>query len=198
MLERITKGRSPLAPEIFPNALEKYRPNFSDVSNQPLVQLQKYYQAIYLPGLLLVEDSVSMAHSLETRVPLWSPEIISWANQIKLDEKMPGGKLKGLLRFVAKGVVPESILAAPKRGFPTPLRKWFRNDLYDLVRERLLSHSEILDLVMDRFARERLIKDHASRSLPFALDERRAHKIWILLCLESWARQFNVTFSGKL
>lgn len=197
MFERVTKGRTPMAPTIFSNQNQKYKSIFFDFGNEPLVKLQEYYQEVYLPGLLLVEDSVSMAHSLETRVPLWSPEVIGWANQVKLDKKMPGGVLKGLLRSVAQGIVPDSILSAPKRGFPTPLRKWFRNELLDNVRDRLLSSSDVLDYLMDRRSRELLIKDHASRLLPFALDEHRAHKIWMLLCLESWARQFNMTFRSE-
>lgn len=202
LLERLRKGCTPLAPAIIAekkNFLsEETRLLFFDTSASPLNKLQEYYQRLYLPGLLLVEDSVSMAHSLETRVPMWSSDVINWANQINLDEKMPKGKLKGLLRSVAKDVVPNSLLSAPKRGFPTPLRKWLRNELLEFSYDRLLSQSDILDLVLKRTHRERLIKNHVSCPLPFALDERRAHKIWMMLCLESWARQFDVTVSVSL
>lgn len=200
LLERMTKGHTPLAPSIMPvketQLAEKFESNFLDTSTEPLIHLQEYYQSLYLPGLLLVEDSVSMAHSLETRVPLWSADVISWANRIDLEEKMPNGRLKGLLRSVATGVIPDSVLSAPKRGFPTPLRKWFRKELREFVCDRLLRQSCVLDLAMNRDQRELLIKDHAARPLPFALDERRAHKIWMLLCLESWSMQFDAVVPG--
>jgi asparagine synthase (glutamine-hydrolysing) len=194
--ETFTKGITPLAPALISDnnlpSNETMEATFVDKSNNPLSCLQEYYQTIYLPGLLLVEDCISMAHSLETRVPLWSPELIRWSNRIELEKKIPKGQLKGLLREVARGVIPDSLLNAPKRGFPTPLRKWFRKYLLEFVRSRLLSTSPILDLVMSLKQREKLIQSHCRYMLPFAMDERRSHRIWILLCLESWARQNNV------
>ena len=133
-----------------------------------------------------------MAHSLETRVPLWSSDLINWANRIEMAEKLPKGQLKGLLREVAKGIVPKALLSAPKRGFPTPLRKWFRKELLEYVTDRLLYSSSVLDMIIPRVEREKLIYSHVKRPLPFALDERRAHRIWILLCIESWTRQYKV------
>jgi asparagine synthase (glutamine-hydrolysing) len=196
LLERIRKGITPFAPtlnsgngHLTGKAMEAC---FYDVSKRPLNCLQNYYQTVYLPSLLLVEDSISMAHSLETRVPLWSPELIGWSNRIELEKKIPGGQLKGLLREVARGIIPDSLIDAPKRGFPTPLRKWFRGELLEFIRSRLLSSSSVLDLVMSRKEREKLIQSHKRFKLPFAMDERRSHRIWMLMCLESWARQNQV------
>ncbi len=194
--EKFIKGITPLAPTLInDNELlsnETMEAAFVAKSNMLSSCLQKYYQTIYLPGILLVEDCISMAHSIETRVPLWSPELICWSNRIALEKKFFKGQLKGLLREVARGILPDALLNAPKRGFPTPLRKWFRKELLDFVQSRLLSTSPILDLVMPLKQREKLIKSHCRYMLPFAMDERRAHHIWILICLESWARQNNV------
>ena len=195
-LKRIKGKKTPLAPELFTrssfSSATTLENNFNSVSTFPLNDLQEYYQSTYLPGLLLVEDALSMAHSLETRMPLWSPDLISWANRIKIEEKLPKGQLKGLFREVAKGIVPKALLSAPKRGFPTPLRKWFRKELLEYVTDRLLPSSSVLDMIIPPIEREKLIYSHVKRPLPFALDERRSHRIWILLCIESWARQYKV------
>ena len=191
-LKRIKEKKTPLAPALFTKSSSTLENNFHSTSTSPLNDLQAYYQSIYLPGLLLVEDALSMAHSLETRVPLWSSDLINWANRIEMAEKLPKGQLKGLLREVAKGIVPKALLSAPKRGFPTPLRKWFRKELLEYVTDRLLYSSSVLDMIIPRVEREKLIYSHVKRPLPFALDERRAHRIWILLCIESWTRQYKV------
>jgi asparagine synthase (glutamine-hydrolysing) len=169
--------------------------SFITSSNKPLEALQQYYQTVYLPGLLMIEDTLSMAHSLETRLPLWDFDLISWANRISISDKMPLGQLKGLLRQVARGIIPDALLSAPKRGFPTPLRKWFRTSLLTFIKERILSDSPFLNSIMLKKNREKLLISHFKYPLPFALDERRSHRLWMLLCLESWSRQYRITIT---
>lgn len=182
-LIRVLQNKTAFAPSIFTK---------THLNTEHNELLNHYYQNIYLPGLLLIEDALSMAHSLETRLPLWNPNLISWANSINMNDKMPFGQLKGLLKQVAKGVIPDELLSAPKRGFPTPLRKWFRKDLALYIKERLLSESGFLDAILTRKKREQLVHSHLNHPLPFALDERRSHRLWMLLCLESWSRQYKV------
>ncbi|MHB1220380.1 MAG: asparagine synthase (glutamine-hydrolyzing) [Gammaproteobacteria bacterium] len=195
---RTLQKKTAFAPSIFSNTALNAKGNelldsFMTRSNKPLEAIQAYYQSIYLPGLLLIEDTLSMAHSLETRLPLWDLDLISWANRIKMSDKMPSGQMKGLLRQVAKGIIPDALLTAPKRGFPTPLRKWFKNSLSAFTKERLLSESPFLDAIVPHKHREQLLHSHLKHPLPFAMDERRSHRIWMLLCLESWSRQYRVT-----
>ena len=93
VLENIIKSRIPFAPKLINKVgipfNESLEANFYDSSKEPLKGLSDYYQRLYLPGLLLVEDSISMAHSLETRMPLWCPELIRWSNRIRLKDKRP-------------------------------------------------------------------------------------------------------------
>ena len=194
---RMLQKKTMFAPSIFTSAELGSQDNelfssFMSRTNKPLEAIQAYYQTVYLPGLLLIEDTLSMAHSLETRLPLWDLDLISWANQINISDKMPGGQLKGLLRHVAKDIIPDALLLAPKRGFPTPLRKWFRKSLFTFVEERILSESPFLDAIVSRKNRERLLHSHLKHPLPFALDEKRSHRLWMLLCLESWSRQYGI------
>lgn len=195
--KRYTTGRLQFAPAIGKALLPDQTESdsfgiFSSAKvDQPIAELFRYYREVYLPGLLLVEDKVSMAHSLETRIPLWSQSVVDAASKVSPGKKFFAGELKGLLKEVARPLLPPALLTAPKRGFPTPLRNWFRRSLQDEIRGRLLGHKR-LDAIMPEQQIKKLLDDHCSRSLPFALDERRAHRIWILLCLESWSRQFGV------
>jgi asparagine synthase (glutamine-hydrolysing) len=197
------KGDVRFAPAIFPRpslpvaatAAEAFR---QERSVAPLEQLKAYYRETYLPGLLAVEDKISMAHGLETRVPLWSQKLLAWGQALPMRELMRTGRLKGLLRDAVKGLIPDAILKAPKRGFPTPLRLWLRAPLYEYARERLLAGDARLQALVSRREMERLLLSHKKWPLPFALDERRAHRIWMLLCLESWFRQYDVKVEGAV
>lgn len=179
------------APVIFPFKSKRKVPFFSK-EKPSLNGLFKYYKAHYIPGLLDVEDKISMAHSLETRVPLWDSSVMDFASRIPIIDKMKGGNLKALLKEIASPFVPESLLLAPKRGFPTPLDKWFRNELKDFVVKRLLKDSRVLDAALPIDKRKRLCNS-LRYPLPYAFSEVRAHKIWMLLNLESMERQFGVT-----
>jgi asparagine synthase (glutamine-hydrolysing) len=179
--------RNPLLPA------DEHPAFFTKHPQEAIEALGRYYSDTYLPGLLSVEDRISMAHSLETRVPLWSQPLIAYASQIPVRTKLKNGQLKALLKEVAKPYLPAPLLSAPKRGFPTPLRLWFRDSLYDFARERLLRDGPVQALA-GRKTIERLLESHRHCPLPFALDERRAHCIWILLCLESWMRQYRMDF----
>jgi asparagine synthase (glutamine-hydrolysing) len=197
--ESLTTGRVRFAPELYPAPLqhiqaEALRKAFVQSKTSALLeQLNRYYVETYLPGLLMVEDKISMAHSLETRVPLWSQALIGWVSQIPLREKIPGGQLKGLLREIVQPILPQSLLSAPKRGFPTPLRLWLRNELREFTYERLVASDTLVHQIVSKKAIASLLKSHQQIPMPFPLDERRAHRIWILLCLESWFRQYQVT-----
>ena len=194
---RLRTGRLSFAPALYPRRGRDVPPALraaflGEEGPRPLDQVDEYYRRVYLPGLLVVEDKVSMAHSLETRVPLWSQELVSWARGIPIGLKVRGGVLKALLRDVAHSLLPPELFDAPKRGFPTPLRLWFRGPLRKFVEDRLLSRDSEVHRIVPRRGVERLLRAHRTVPLPFALDERRAHRIWMLLCLESWTRQFRV------
>lgn len=190
------KGKTPFAPKLSTLAKrlnQNWPEGFTGPSRRSnLEDLMTYYRRLYIPGLLLVEDHISMRHSLETRVPLWSLPVLNWAKTIPLDVKLKGGQLKALLKEIAAPYLPPELLTAPKRGFPTPLRLWFREELVPFVKDRLMTAHPVLDELVPVKVRTQLIKSHIQSPQPFAWDERRAHQIWMLLCLESWIRQFDM------
>ncbi len=194
LFNSIFRGRVDFSSGVF----KEYRSNpfakhFAAQKGAPLMdQLYEYYLDVYLPALLVVEDKISMHHSLESRVPLLSESVVQWGLSQSNDERMRNGQLKSLLKRIAEPYLPQELLGAPKRGFPTPLRHWFRVELKSFVQERLLSQNVFLDEFVSRQDREKLVRGHLASETQKNFDEVRAHKIWILLCLESWSRSFKV------
>jgi asparagine synthase (glutamine-hydrolysing) len=161
----------------------------------------------FLHGLLVVEDKLSMAHSLENRVPFLDNDLVDFALRVplrlklrdltavvKLNENEPGEKTeryyeqtrdgKLLLRQIMARYVPETITNQVKRGFSGPDESWFRGDSIEYVREVVLSdEAAIFDFLRPDTLRS-LLRDH------FEGRENRRLLIWSLLSLEHWCRAF--------
>ena len=170
-----------------------------DYVNQSL-----YFEAkTFLHGVLTMEDKLSMAHSLESRVPLLDNDLVDLAckvpvrlklgnlNQVvRMDENEPGRKKlryynkthdgKLIMREMMRRYVPNEIVEGTKQGFSGPDASWFRGESIDYVRRRLLSHNARIYDLLDRRAVEALIVDH--------LDGRSNRRllIWSLLYLEEF------------
>lgn len=152
--------------------------------------LTQYFRD-YLPGLLVVEDKISMAHGLESRTPFLDNELVSFALSVDEAVKLDGGKLKAITRQAARGMLPDELYALPKRGFPNPLSKWLRGDLAEWMQARIAGPDTVLAELFDRAFLERTVATYLRSWRRFArpLDEIATHRIWMLLCLESWLRQ---------
>src|SRR6202035_972235 len=99
--------------------------------------------ATQLPDdLLLLTDRMSMAVSLECRVPLLDHELVELAARIPEDVKIRGGRLKHVMKAALSQVLPRDILERKKRGFGTPMGAWLKGDLAPLLRD-LLSESSV-------------------------------------------------------
>ena len=148
------------------------------------------YLNAYLPGLLVVEDKISMAHSLESRTPLLDNEMIDFSLSIPASVKLNGGELKAIIKSYAKDTLPKTYFEQPKKGFPTPLRHWLRNDLTNLVSKRLTDGNSHLCEVFNPLEIQKFINEYQTswkqHLRPF--DEIQTHKMWQLLSLESWMR----------
>lgn len=143
-------------PEDLPSLLTRYEPGHQvrlermlheppdeagDVSE--LERLLRMDQRFYLnDGVLVKVDRASMASSLEVRVPFLDPEMVAFARTLPPERKIRGRDFKHILKLWGRGRVPRSVLVRPKKGFGTPLGKWFRAELRDLVRD-VLSPSRI-------------------------------------------------------
>lgn len=131
----------------------------------------------YLPGLLCMEDRVSMAMSVESRVPLLDHRIVEFMATVPPGQKVPGLQPKAMLRAAARSAIPDGIRnRSDKRGFPVPSRFWILNVLKDLSRHVLLSPQSL-----DRGIIE------ADRLRQWRLSP---HEIQTALSLELWFRIF--------
>jgi asparagine synthase (glutamine-hydrolysing) len=135
-----------------------------------------------LPALLHVEDRMSMAHGLESRVPFLDHPLVEFAATVPADVKFSGGQTKHLLKQTFGDLLPGSILnRRDKMGFPVPLKEWFAADLRDFVNDLFRSHA----------ARTRPFFNADAVLANFDKGGRFSRKVWGLMCLEVWHQSFH-------
>lgn len=163
-------------------------------------QLIDQYLNAYLPGLLIVEDKISMAHGLESRTPFLDNELLSFALSIDEATKLEGGELKAITKAAAHGVLPDELFAMPKRGFPNPLSKWLRGELAGWMEARLTGPGSALATLFEPAFLARTVATYRTswRRRFRPLDEIATHRIFMLLCLESWLRQYRERMGVEL
>jgi asparagine synthase (glutamine-hydrolysing) len=187
--------------EIDTEALGDYSPfgTFQEIFNGENVGHEAYFDKMthfdfktLLPALLQVEDRVSMAHGLESRVPLLDHRLIELAATIPADLKFKDGEMKHVLRRSLRSVVPDQILdRTDKMGFPVPLSEWLNDGAREFV----------ADILSTREARARELIDNRSVLEGLATEQRFGRKLWGLLSLELWQRAFHdreAEFKGLL
>jgi asparagine synthase (glutamine-hydrolysing) len=187
--------------EIDTEALGDYSPfgTFQEIFNGENVGHEAYFDKMthfdfktLLPALLQVEDRVSMAHGLESRVPLLDHRLIELAATIPADLKFKDGEMKHVLRRSLRSVVPDQILdRTDKMGFPVPLSEWLNDGAREFV----------ADILSTREARGRELIDNHSVLEGLATEQRFGRKLWGLLSLELWQRAFHdreAEFKGLL
>jgi asparagine synthase (glutamine-hydrolysing) len=155
------------------------RPNGS-----PLERVVYASTKVSLPGDMLVKvDRMSMANSLEVRVPLLDHLLAEVVAQVPVSIRFPRFRLKALLKDVMADVLPPEILRRPKRGFAVPVAEWFRGDVGAFARETLLDDTTRGRGFFDGAALETIVGSHARGKLNIG------HGIWSLLMFELWCRE---------
>lgn len=134
--------------------------------------------------LLIKADRMSMAASIELRVPFLDHRLVEYAAHMPSRYKIDGRETKVILKRVMGGQLPDRIIRRRKMGFPTPLETMFRGELYDYARDTLLSQEAKGRGYFDSGAVDRLLHEHKSGK---AANHR---EIWQLLVLEEWHRRF--------
>lgn len=168
------------------DSAEVMLPHFGKVSHRAFADRAMYVDLkSYLPGdPLFLSDRMTMAHSLEARVPFVDTQVMEFAARIPLSQKIQGQQTKLILRQMLAGRVPDDIIARPKRGFGTPIDLWLRGELATLV-EQVLSPAALRergyfrsDYVQWLLAQQRQGKRDFSQHL------------WALLVFELWHRAY--------
>jgi len=138
----------------------------------------------YLPVDILPKvDRMSMAHSIEARVPLLDHRLIEFAATIPPELKLRDGTTKYLFKRALRGLLPDEIIDRPKQGFAIPLGRWFRGRPGDFVRDLLLSARTRQRGIFKPSYVEGLLERHQSR-------RDVALHLWTLISFELWARRF--------
>ena len=158
-------------------------------NNQDNVRKEAYFDKMthfdfkcLLPALLQVEDRMSMAHGLESRVPFLDHPLVEFLATVPADVKFKGGQMKQIMKTAYQDTLPKSVLERrDKMGFPVPLKEWFEGplktfvaDVFDKQRSRKRAYFNT-DVVLANF-------QGASRF---------SRKTWGLLSLELWHQRFH-------
>lgn len=167
-----------------------------------------YFEAkTFLHGLLTVEDKLSMAHSLETRVPFLDNDLVDFAMRLpvrlklreltsvsKLNENESGSKRakyfrrtndgKVLLRKMMSRYVPTEVIEREKQGFSAPDASWFKGESIDYVRRVLFKNDAAIYDYLDAGVVQEMVQTHLSGK------ENRRLLIWSLLNVEQWCQEF--------
>jgi asparagine synthase (glutamine-hydrolysing) len=139
----------------------------------------------YLPDdLLMMADRMSMAHSLELRAPFCDHLLIEESLRIPSNVKVPGLRLKGLLKASFADVLPRRVLSHRKQGFMVPLGRWLRTDLRDMMQDlldpqRIRTRGLFIPGEVEALKQEHLteVRNHGDR-------------LWMLMMTELWMREY--------
>lgn len=152
--------------------------HYDDVTTMQYIDLHTWLRG----DILVKADNMTMASSLELRVPFLDKEVFKVASRIPANVKVAKGTTKYVLREAMHGIVPESVLYRKKLGFPVPIRHWLKNELYDwarqLVRESRTGHLFNKTLVL------MLLEDHRQEKQDYS------RKLWTLFVFMIWHQIF--------
>ena len=187
---RLVNRAPSLADEVRWAELGEYDPfdTFSEVFWGEHVGKNSYFDLMthfdfktLLPALLQVEDRMSMAHGVESRVPFLDHPLIELLATAPSSVKFAGGQLKHLMTESFDDLLPRDVVErTDKMGFPVPLSEWLQGDLRDFV----------VDQFSSKAARERDYFDSSKILQGLDREPRFGRKIWGLLCLELWCQEF--------
>lgn len=137
----------------------------------------------YLHELLMKQDQMSMAASIESRVPFLDHKLVELTARMPVNMKLRGNTTKFLLKEAMKGILPDEILYRQKMGFPVPIGGWFRNEYKHIVDEYVLSERTLSRNIFNADFIKELVRKHNS-------GENHDERIWHLVNFEIWQRQF--------
>src|SRR5262249_18424202 len=138
----------------------------------------------YLVELLMKQDNMSMAASIESRVPFLDHVLVEFAAGIPRDVQFDGLAGKQILKKAVEDLLPHSILYRPKLGFPTPWSRWLRGQQLEVIKDLLLEPRTVQRGLFKASSVEKLVAEHRAGF--------RDHydRIWRLLNLELWQRMY--------
>lgn len=170
----------------FGNGETVYRSIAETVSSNEAIDRLLYLDSkTYLPSDILTKvDRMSMAASIEARVPLLDHKLIEFVTNIPGNLKLNGLETKYIFRKAVRGLIPDAILERPKQGFGVPLNEWINRQLRSRIRETLSEKSFATRGYFDAKYVQTLLDEHGTN--------RRNHSyaLWMLFMLELWHQRY--------
>ncbi len=136
-------------------------------------------------SILMKVDKMSMAHSLEIRVPLLDHQFVEFVASLPGHWKLRGLETKHIFRSALRGILPDVIVRRGKQGYSLPVKHLLRHQLRDWM-VQLLNESPLLRSTMDRGEVQRLIQEH------LAMTHNHNHILWALMTVALWQSRFHV------
>lgn len=149
-------------------------PHYDDVMKMQYIDIHTWLRG----DILVKADKMTMAHSLELRVPFLDKEVFNVAHKLQTNHKIAHGTTKYILRDAMKELVPEHIFMRKKLGFPVPIRHWLKNEWYDWA-QQLIKNSETRHLFDKQFLLN-MLEAHRSNKGDYS------RKLWTVLIFMIW------------
>ncbi|MGH7230190.1 MAG: asparagine synthetase B family protein, partial [Nitrospiraceae bacterium] len=141
----------------------------------------------WLPDDLLIKaDKMTMAASVELRVPFLDHRMVEFAARLPVSCKIRNGQTKFIFKKAMEPYLPREVIYQSKKGFPVPVADWFRRDLYHVATDLLLSSTSATRSYLDAACLRSLLEQHKAGHHDFS------NELWGLLVLEYWFRTFRV------
>ena len=158
--------------------------SYQEASDGVLERLSRADLQTYLVELLMKQDQMSMAASVESRVPFLDHEFVEHATAIPASFKLRGWRTKAVLREALRDLIPPPILRRRKMGFPVPVGRWLRGRFQPIVEEFVLGPRALGRGLFDPGVLQALAEEHR-RGLA-----EHGDRLWLLVNLEIWQRIF--------
>jgi asparagine synthase (glutamine-hydrolysing) len=191
MRERILSTQAAIASDPYAEGLRCY----GEASGDTLQRMSAADLQTYLVELLMKQDQMSMAASIESRVPFLDHALVEQVVRMPSSLKLRGFNTKAVLREALDTVVPRPILTRRKMGFPVPVGRWLRGPFWPLVEEFILGPRAIARGLFAPEALKQLAFEHQSGCA------NHGDRLWLLMNLEIWHRVFidrDDTLSGTV
>jgi asparagine synthase (glutamine-hydrolysing) len=151
--------------------------------NTPLRRILFFDQTSWLPDNLLERgDRLTMAASLEARMPFMDTELAALVSRLPDRYRLRYTRGKRILRSAMRQILPESILARPKAGFPMPIDSWLRGTMRDFLHDHLQGPGSLTRAYYHDAQLKRVLAEHANGTV------NHGKLLWCLLNLEIWHR----------
>jgi asparagine synthase (glutamine-hydrolysing) len=157
---------------------------YQDADGGSLDRMSSVDLQTYLVELLMKQDQMSMAASVESRVPFLDHELVEHVVGLPARFKLRGWRTKAILRKALDEVVPRAILQRRKMGFPVPVGQWFRGPFWPVVREFVLSPRAVDRGLFDAEGLRQLADEHRTGQA------EHGDQLWLLVNFEIWQRIF--------